>query len=192
MRVRTQPRCIYTIARAFHVIRTMRTSKLILDSVSEHDTTKAQSRRNTGHLHLHSTCMLPRPLSRPHHLELDLLGRLPSNGDLARTRTAASARSRSRLTRHGARDDTRYKSGDISRLQASTHAMACAPSCTRLCSGSVLTLRSCSPPAPTTYARLQPHLPTAELQAPRAARRGWSPLERIDGRMVSRPSRLLK
>ena len=27
----------------------MRTSKLILDSVSEHDTTKAQSRRNTGH-----------------------------------------------------------------------------------------------------------------------------------------------
>ena len=110
--------------------------------------------------------MVPRPLSRPHHL----VGRLPSNGDLARTRTAASERSRSRVTRHGARDDTRYKSGDISRLQASTHAMACAPSCTRLCSGSVLTLPSCSPPAPTTYARLQPHLPTAELQAPRAAR----------------------
>ena len=130
--------------------------------------------------------MLPRPLSRPHHL----LGRLPSNGDLARTRTAASARSRSRLTRHGARDDTRYKSGDISRLQASTHAMACAPSCTRSCSGSALTLPSCSPPAPTTYARLQPHLPTAELQERRAARRGWSPLERIEGRMGSRPSRL--
>ena len=35
-------------------IRTMRTSKLILDSVSEHDTTKAQSRCNTGHQrHLH-------------------------------------------------------------------------------------------------------------------------------------------
>ena len=132
------------------------------------------------------TCMVPRPLSRPHHL----LGRLPSNGDLARTRTTASGRSRSRLTRHGARHDTRHKSCDMSKQQARTHALPCAPSCTRLCSGSVLTLRSCSPPAPTTYARLQPHLPTAELQEPRAARRAWSPLERIESRMVSRASRL--
>ena len=163
-----------------------RTSKLILDSVSEHDTAKAQSRRTrTGHPR---TCMLPKPLSRP----LGRMVRLPSYGKLARTRTTASGRSRSRLTRHGARDDTRHKSCDMSKQQARTHALPCAPSCTRLCSGSVLTLRSCSPPAPTTYARLQPHLPTAELQAPRAARRGWSPLERIDGRMVSRPSRLLK
>ena len=100
--------------------------------------------------------MVPRPLSRPHHL----LGRLLSNGDLARTRTAASARSRSRLTRHGARDDTRCKSCDISTLRASTHALPCVPSCTGLRSGSAPTPRSSSPPALTTYARLQPHLPT--------------------------------
>jgi hypothetical protein len=63
MRVRTQPRCVYIIARASHVIRTMRTSKQILDSVSEHDTTKAQSRRHTGHpRHLHGPLTtLPSP-----------------------------------------------------------------------------------------------------------------------------------
>ena len=135
---------------------------------------------------IHGTCMLPRPLSRPHHL----LGRLPSNGELARTRTAASERSRSRLTGHGARDDTRHKSCDISRQRASTHALALAPSCTRSCSGSAPTLPSCSPPAPSTYARLQPNLPTAQLQEPRAARRAWSLFERIESRMVSRASRL--
>ena len=134
----------------------------------------------------HGTCMVPRPLPRPHHL----LGRLPSNGELARTRTAASERSRSRLASHGTRDDTSHKSCDISRQRARTHALALAPSCTRLCSGSAPTPRSRSPPAPTTYARLQPNLPTAELQELRAARRGWSPLERIEGRMGSRPSRL--
>ena len=122
--------------------------------------------------------MVPRPLSRPHHL----LGRLPSYGELARTRTAASERSRSRLTGHGARDDTRHKSCDISRQRASTHALALAPSCTRLCSGSAPTPRSRSPPAPTTYARLQPHLPTAELQAPRAARRGFGHCSRGSSR----------
>ena len=60
--------------------------------------------------------MVPRPLSRPHHL----LGRLPSNGDLAWTRTAASERSQSHLTRHGARDDTSHKSCDISMQRART------------------------------------------------------------------------
>ena len=104
---------------------------------------------------IHGTCMLPRPLSRPHHL----LGRLPSNGELARTRTAASERSRSRLTRHGARDDTRHKSSDISMQRARTNALALAPSCTGLPRGSAPTPRSRSPPALTTYARLQPHLP---------------------------------
>ena len=101
---------------------------------------------------------------------------------------AASERSRSRLTRHGARDDTKHKRCNISMRQASTHALPCAPSCTGLRIGSVPTPRSGSPPAPTTYARLQPHLPTAELQAPQAARRAWSELEKIDRRMVSRPS----
>ena len=119
--------------------------------------------------------MVPRPLSRPHHL----LGRLPSYGELARTRTAASERSRSRLTSHGTRDDTRHKSCDMSRQRARTHALALSPSCTRLCSGSTPMPRSRSPPAPITYARLQPHLPTAELQEPRAARRAWSLIERI-------------
>ena len=169
----------------------MRTSQLILDSVSEHVTAKAQSRRNTGHTTAPAS-YLPRPLSRPPHL----LGRLPSKGELARTRTAASERSRSRLTSHGTRDDTSHKSCDISRQRARTHALALAPSCTRLCSGSTPTPHSRSPPAPTTYARAptapSSHRGTAELQAPRAAQRGWSPLERIDGRMVSRPSRLLK
>ena len=117
--------------------------------------------------------MVPRPLSHAHHL----LGRLPSYGELARDRTAASARSQSRLTRHGARDDTRCKSYDISMQRARTHARPLAPSCTRLCSGSASTPRSRSPPAPTTYARLQPNLPTAQLQEPRAARRAWSSLE---------------
>ena len=135
---------------------------------------------------IHGICMVPRPLSRPPHL----LGRLPSNGELARTRTAASERSRSRLTRHGARDDTRHKTSDMSRQRARTHALALAPSCTRLRSGSAPTPRSRSPPAPTTYARLQPNLPTAELQERRAAQRGLSPLERIEGRMVSRRSGL--
>ena len=130
--------------------------------------------------------MLPRPLSHPHHL----LVRLASDGELARTRTAAPERSQSRLTSHGARDDTRHRSSDISRLRARTHALPCAPSCTGLSSGSDLTLRSGSPPTPPTYARSQPNLPTAELQQPQAARRGWSPLERIEGRMGSRPSRL--
>ena len=128
--------------------------------------------------------MLPRPLSRP----LGRMVRLPSNGELARTHTTASGRSRSRLTRHGARDDTRCKSCDISMQRSRTNALALVPSCTGLRSGSAPTPRSRSPPALTTYARLQPILPTAELQAPRAAQRGWSPLERIDGRMVSRPS----
>ena len=112
--------------------------------------------------------MLPRPLSHPHHL----LVRLPSDGELARTRTAAPERSQSRLTSHGARDDTRHRSSDISRLRARTHALPSAPSCTGLSSGSDLTLRSGSPPTPPTYARSQPNLPTARLQQPRAARRG--------------------
>ena len=171
-------------SRAFNEMRATRTSKLILDSVRRSTTRQKHSRDATRATH--GTCMVPRPLSRPHHL----LGRLPSNGELARTRTSASERSRSRLTRHGARDDTRHKSCDISRQRARTHALALAPSCTRLCSGSAPTPRSRSPPAPTTYARLQPHLPTAELQAPRAAQRGWSLLERMDRRMVSRASRL--
>ena len=164
----------------------MRTSVNFL-STAYRSTTRQKHSRDAPRATL-GTCMLPRPLSRP----LGRMVRLPSNGELARTHTTASGRSRSRLTRHGARHDTRHKSCDMSKQQARTHALPCAPSCTRLCGGSVLTLRSCSPPAPTTYARLQPNLPTAELQAPRAARRGWSPLERIDGRMVSRPSRLLK
>eukprot|EP00966_Prymnesium_polylepis_P133971 3096913-Prymnesium_polylepis.1 len=74
--------------------------------------------------------------------------------------------------------------------RARTNALALAPSCTGLSSGSAPTPRSGSPPVLTTYARLQPILPTAELQAPRAARRAWTPLERIDGRMGSRPSGL--
>ena len=130
--------------------------------------------------------MLPRarPLSRP----LGRMVRLPSNRELARTHTTASGRSRSRLTRHGAGDDTMCKSCYISMQRARTHALACAPSCTGLRSGSAPTLDSRSPHAPTTYARLQPNLPTAGLQQPRAARRAWSPLEKIDRRMVSRPS----
>ena len=111
--------------------------------------------------------MLPRPLSRP----LGRMVRLPSNGELARTRTTASGRSRSRLTRHGARDDTRCKSCDISMQRSRTNALALVPSCTGLRSGSAPTPRSRSPPALTTYARLQPILPTAELQAPRAAQK---------------------
>eukprot|EP00966_Prymnesium_polylepis_P108240 2505588-Prymnesium_polylepis.4 len=74
--------------------------------------------------------------------------------------------------------------------RARTHALTCAPSCTGLSSGSAATPRSGSPPTPTTYARLQPNLPTAEVQQPRAAGRGWSALERIDERMVFRPSGL--
>ena len=163
-------------------MRTMRTSKRILDSVSEHDTTKKHSRDATRATN--GTFMVSGPLPRPHHL----LGRLPSYGELARTRTTASGRSRSRLTRHGARDDTRHKSSDISRIRARTHALPCAPSCTGLSSGSAPTPRSRSLPAPTTYARLQPNLPTARLQQPRAAQRAWSVLEKIDRGMVARPS----
>jgi hypothetical protein len=164
----------------------MRTSKLILNSVSEH--ARQKHSRDAPRATL-GTCMLPRPLSRL----LDHMVRLPSNGELARTRTTASGRSRSRLTKHGARDDTRHKSSDISRLisrlRARTHALPCAPSCTGLGSGSVPSLRSGSSPVPPTYARSQPNLPTARLQQPRAARRAWSLLEKIDSRMVSRPSR---
>ena len=48
------PNASSTIARGFHVTRTMRTSQLSLDSVSEHDTAKAQSRPTTRHpRHLH-------------------------------------------------------------------------------------------------------------------------------------------
>ena len=153
-------------------------------STASRSTTRQKHSRDATRA-IHGICMVPRPLSRPHHL----LGRLPSNGELARTRTAASGRSRSRLTRHGARDDTKHKSCDISTLRASTHALPCAPSCTGLRNGSAPTPRSRSPPALTTYARLQPILPTAELQELRAARRAWSALERIESLMVSRASR---
>ena len=126
--------------------------------------------------------MLPRPLSHPHHL----LVRLPSDGELARTRTAAPERSQSRLTSHGARDDTRHRSSDISRLRARTHALPSAPSCTGLSSGSDLTLRSGSPPTPPTYARSQPTIcqprSSSSLEPPeevghrsRGSRGGWAP-----------------
>ena len=160
----------------------MRTSKLILDSVSEHDTTKAQARRTTGH---------PRQFLDHCPVPLGRMVRLPSHGELARTRTAASARSRSRLTSDCTRDYTSHTSCDISKQRARTHALPCAPSCTVLRSGSALMPRSRSPPAPTIYARLQPNLPTARSSKslePPEVRRGWSPLERIDERMVSRPS----
>ena len=92
------------------------------------------------------TCMVPRRLS----CSLDRMVRLPSNGELARTRTAASARSRSRLTSHGTRDDTSHKSCDISKQRARTHALPCAPSCTGLRRGSAPTPRSGSLPIPPT------------------------------------------
>eukprot|EP00966_Prymnesium_polylepis_P022363 514655-Prymnesium_polylepis.1 len=156
-------------------------------SLVSRSTTRQKHSRDAPRATL-GTYLLPRPLSRPP----DPVVRLPSKGELARTRTAASERSRSRLTRHGARDDTRHKSCDISRQRARTHALTCAPSCTGLRSGSAPTPRSGSPPALTTFIHLQPHLPTEELQPPRAARRAWSPLERIELKMMSRPSRLLR
>ena len=150
----------------------MRTSKA-LTNVLDRDSVSlyTQSTTRQKHCHKHSrdapqatlgTCMLPRPLSRP----LGRMIRLPSNGELlARTHTTASGRSLSRLTRHGARDNTMCKSCDISMQRARTHALACAPTCTWLRSGSAPTPGSRSPHAPITYARLQPNLPTAGLPA---------------------------
>ena len=157
----------------------MRTSQRILDSASRSTTRQKHSRDETRAIH--GICTIPRPLSRPHHL----LGRLTSYGELARTRTAASERSQSRLTSHGTRDDTRHRSCDMSRQQARTHALALAPSCTRLCSWSAPTPRSRSSPLrpPTlAYSPICPPRSSRSLEPPeehgqhsRGSSRGWSP-----------------
>jgi hypothetical protein len=94
---------------------------------------------------------------------------------------------------------TRHYTCDISKQRARTHALPHTRSCTGLRRGSAPTPRSVSPPTPTMSDHLHatrllvlPHLPTAELEEPPPARRGWPLLERIESVMVPRYSRLLR
>jgi hypothetical protein len=128
--------------------------------------------------------MVPRPLPRPHHL----LGRLPSYGDLARTRTAAPERSQSRLTRHGTRDDTSTRGTKVVTSACSEqahmlcHSLPAARGCAvgrprrRAAAHPLLRppMRDYSPICPPRSSRCAE--PPEEVgQRSRGSSRGWSP-----------------